>query len=445
MSKKTKILLSAAALLLLAAFYVITLKTAPKNASYFPFLLLLIGLDLFLWKSIHPLLRKTAVYFRIPFTILYWSPFLILILSQLSALFLEAGDTSSPFLIYLMGFVFVMYACKLIPALILLLTVILRHLLITGRRLFSRKSDSSARGLKSLRMVQYAGYGFGMILLVFLVLGMVVWGYNYQVIEQKLELSDLPEGFQGLRIVQISDLHLGTWPSVKKLEQVVNTVNSLDPDLILFTGDLVNSVTGEAIPYEGTLSQFSAPLGIFAVLGNHDYGDYASWDTPEAKEKNMTELYSYFDRIGWRLLCNRHEIVHLNGDSLAIAGVDNWSVYDRFETRGDLRQATTGLDDTRMIILLTHDPTHWEEEVIRDFPQIDLTLSGHTHGFQFGIETNRFQWSPVQWLYGKWAGIYEFVHADGRKQYLYVNRGLGAIGYPGRVGIKPEITLLVLE
>ena len=445
MKRNKKIFLILTGIILLAGIYYIILKTAPKSASYFPILLMLIGLDLVLWEAIRPLLMKFKKLFRIPAAILYWSPFVILVAVLLLSLLYEKYNPSASFFIYLMGFVFLMYTCKIVPALIVLMTKVIRLVIRIILRMGHSKDSKHVWGDKGLRVVQYLGYGTGLTMLLLLALGMIAWGYDLRVIEHHLSLNDLPEGFRGIRIVQISDLHLGTWPSEKKLEEVVSLVNGLSPDLILFTGDLVNSRTNEAARYGSVLEKVRAKLGIYAVLGNHDYGDYASWDSPEAKQENMAGLFTYFEKIGWNLLNNQHDIIRMNGDSMAVAGVENWSIYGRFERRGDLEKAMEGLSNTPMILLMTHDPSHWDKEVITGYPEIDLTLSGHTHGFQFGIETDCLKWSPVQWLYERWAGMYEYVQADGRKQYLYVNRGLGAVGYPGRVGIKPEITLFVLN
>jgi hypothetical protein len=445
MRRKTKIFLIIAALLLLAGSYFLILKTAPKNASYFPILLILAGLDIALWNSIRTLLKRSVRAFRIPFSILYWSPATILLLSLLASWLFESYNASSPVIIYLMGFVFIMYVSKLVPGLLVLFTSATGLLIRLTRRIIRPKDADRPLTVKGLRIFNYTGYGIGVIMLGLLTLGIAVWGYDFRIVEHHLSIHDLPDAFRGIRIVQISDMHLGSWPSEKKLETVVLLVNDLTPDLVLFTGDLVNSRTVEADPYRSVLKKINAELGVYTILGNHDYGDYASWDSPELKQKNMTDLYSYFDEIGWKLLCNSHDIIHLDGDSMAVAGVENWSIYDRFECRGDLDKTMKGLSNTPMIILMTHDPSHWEKAVISEYPGIDLTLTGHTHGFQFGIETSHLKWSPVQWLYDEWAGLYEYTQAGGQKQYMYVNRGLGAIGYPGRVGIKPEITLFVLN
>ncbi len=445
MRRKTKIFLTLAILFLLAGSYFLILKTAPKNASYFPILLVLVGLDILLWNSIRPLLKRSVRAFRILFPILYWSPAVILLLSLLASSFFNSYDPSSPAIIYLMGFVFVMYVSKLMPGLLVMLMGGIGHLIRIARRILHPKETDRTLTGKGLRIVYYTGYGIGVIMLAVLTMGMILWGYDFRVVERHLSIYDLPDAFRGIRIVQISDIHLGSWPSEKKLETVVSLINGLSPDLVLYTGDLVNSRSKEADPYESILRKIKAELGIYTILGNHDYGDYVTWDSPKAKEDNLMDLYSYYDELGWELLCNSYDIIHLNEDSLAIAGAENWSAYNRFVSRGDLDKTMDGLSNTSMVILLSHDPSHWEEEVIPKYPGIDLTLTGHTHGFQFGIETKHLKWSPVQWLYEEWAGLYEHVQPDGRKQYMYVNRGLGVIGYPGRVGIKPEITLFVLE
>ena len=445
MNRRTKFFLSVSIVILLAGSYFLIHKTAPKNTSYFPILLLLAGLDIALWRSFRTLLKRSAKAFRIPFSILWWSPAVILVLSLLVSSFLQGYNPSSPVVIYLMGFVFIMYASRLVPGLLVLLTSVTGMLIRLTQRMIGRKETGHALTFKGLRIVNYAGYGTGAVILVLLTLGMVRWGYDFRIVEHHLTMEDLPEAFRGIRIVQISDIHLGSWPSDAKLETVVSLVNGLAPDLVLFTGDLVNARTGEADPHKSVLKKIKAKLGIYTILGNHDYGDYASWESPEAREKNMKELFSFYDELGWKLLRNCHDIIHLGGDSLVVAGAENWSIYNRFERRGDLDKTMEGASNSAMVILMTHDPSHWEEEVVSKYPGIDLTLTGHTHGFQFGIETRYLKWSPVQWLYEEWAGMYEHHQKGGNTQFMYVNRGLGAIGYPGRVGIRPEITLFVLN
>ena len=215
---------------------------------------------------------------------------------------------------------------------------------------------------------------------------------------------------------------------------------ALKPDLIVFTGDLVNNLASEVGAYESIFSQLNAPLGVYSILGNHDYGDYVAWDSVEAKRQNMEELKSIHHRMGWRLLLNENVLLQRGDDKIALIGVENWSARVNFKKYGDLQRAYAGIDPSHFQILLSHDPSHWETEVTSSYPHIDLTLSGHTHGMQFGLELPGFRWSPVQYVYRRWAG-----HYKQQDQQLYINRGFGFLGYPGRVGILPEITLIELS
>ena len=257
-------------------------------------------------------------------------------------------------------------------------------------------------------------------------------------------MPQLPVVFDGLRIVHISDLHLGSWTSKAKLAEVVDIINEQEADLVFFTGDLVDYVSAEAFGYKSILSKVESRFGVFATLGNHDYGDYTTWDSPEAKQANMDELYNFFREIDWKLLNNENHIIENGGEKLAIIGIENWSSYDRFPKYGDLDKALKGTSDIPVKLLLSHDPTFWDQKVQNYYPLIDITFSGHTHGFQFGIDTPGLKWSPAQYMYKQWAGLYSVAGESGRRQYLYVNRGTGTIGYPGRIGILPEITVVEL-
>jgi len=273
---------------------------------------------------------------------------------------------------------------------------------------------------------------------------MVKWAHDFRVRHVSLNLRKLPSSFEGLRIVQISDLHLGSWASTDPIEEAVSIINDLDPDLVLFTGDLVNYSTSEAYRFREALSRIEARHGIYAILGNHDYGDYVNWNSEQEREENMVAMYRFFDEIGWKLLRNQHDILEIDQEMIALVGVENWSANPRFPRLGNLAKALGGTEGVPVKILLSHDPSHWEKEVSLNYPDIDITLSGHTHGFQFGVELKRFKWSIAQYVYKYWAGLYE-IEKHGNPQYLYVNRGLGMIGYPGRVGILPEITLITLN
>jgi len=232
---------------------------------------------------------------------------------------------------------------------------------------------------------------------------------------------------------------LGSWTNENPLMELVTMVNDLKPDAIFFTGDLVNFSTREAFKYESVLKLLKAKYGIYSILGNHDYGDYVNWETPEKKAENMQQLYDFYKELDWTLLRNEHAIIKKNKQKLAVLGVENWGNNPRFPQLGDVKKASEGLDPNLIKILLSHDPSHWDKVISTEHPEIELTLSGHTHGFQFGIEIPGFRWSPAQYLYKYWAGLY-----NQNNQYLNVNRGTGFLGYPGRIGILPEITELTL-
>ncbi len=226
---------------------------------------------------------------------------------------------------------------------------------------------------------------------------------------------------------------------MKGVEKGIEKILETNPDIILFTGDLVNDRADEMKDYQEMFSRLRAPLGVYSTLGNHDYGDYYSWPSPEAKKANLENLKKVHADMGWRLLMNEHVVIEKNGQELALIGIENWSAKANFPRYGKLSEAYKGTEKYPFKILMSHDPSHWDAEVKKDYRDIHLMLSGHTHGMQFGLEIPGFKWSPVQYVYKQWAGLYE----DGI-QKLYVNRGFGFLGYPGRVGILPEITLIEL-
>lgn len=275
--------------------------------------------------------------------------------------------------------------------------------------------------------------------------GSLIYGfgnkYRYQLKKQSLAYPNLPASFKGLRIAHISDIHSGSFTDKQSVLRGVQKILDEQPDLILFTGDLVNNLAGEMDDYLDVFDKLKAPLGVYSTLGNHDYGDYVNWDSAEEKSANLEKLKSVHQQLGWRLLMNEHVVLEKGTDKIAILGIENWSAKANFPKYGDLRKAHAGTEDYPFRILLSHDPSHWKAEVLESYPGIDLMLSGHTHGMQFGVEIPGLKWSPVQYVYREWAGLYEL---EDRAQKLYVNRGFGFLGYPGRVGILPEITILEL-
>jgi uncharacterized protein len=274
--------------------------------------------------------------------------------------------------------------------------------------------------------------------------GTLVYGfgnkYRYQLKRFPLSFANLPASFRGLKIIQISDIHSGSFTDKKAVMHGVDMILNEKPDLILFTGDLVNDRAVEMEEYMDVFSRLKAPMGVYSTLGNHDYGDYVHWESAEDKRANLERLKQVHASLGWRLLMNEHVVLEKGNDKIALLGVENWSAKARFPKYGDLRKAYTGSESYPFKILMSHDPSHWDAEVRKNYQDIDLMLAGHTHGMQFGIEIPGFKWSPVQYVYKQWAGLYE----EGA-QKLYVNRGYGFIGYPGRVGILPEISVFELS
>ncbi|MCF8362831.1 MAG: metallophosphoesterase [Prolixibacteraceae bacterium] len=285
----------------------------------------------------------------------------------------------------------------------------------------------------------FIAFSFSALLLILIMYG-TIWGFsNYKTHTVQFQHENIPEAFDGFKIVQISDMHLGTYGSIKQVEKGLKLVKKQQADLIVFTGDMVNNISTEATPYVDVLKNITAPFGKYAILGNHDYAHYAG-DLTELKMQTDTEnLRKIIKQMGFEMLENEHEVIHKSNDSIILAGVENWGIAP-FPQYGDLDKALKGLKNNNFVVLLSHDPSHWDKQVLQHPVDIALTLSGHTHGMQFGIELGGYKWSPVQYRYGKWAGLYQH-----NKKFLYVNRGFGGIGFPGRVGIRPEITVIELK
>jgi len=264
--------------------------------------------------------------------------------------------------------------------------------------------------------------------------------YKYQLKNVQLSFDNLPPGFKGIKILHISDIHSGSFTDANAVRHGIEKILLQRADIILFTGDLVNNMAIEMDDYKEMFSKLTAPMGVYSTLGNHDYGDYVKWpQNGITREQNLENLKKVHADMGWRLLMNEHVVLERGGDQIALLGIENWGAKARFPKHGRLDLAHQGTEKYPFKILMSHDPSHWDAQVLPGYPSIDLMLSGHTHGMQFGVEIPGFKWSPVQYMYKQWAGAYAV-----EKQQLYVNRGFGFIGYPGRVGILPEITLLEL-
>lgn len=290
---------------------------------------------------------------------------------------------------------------------------------------------------KILAFTQIAFLVFLAIIILF-IYGILKGKYAYRVIKQELFFDDLPTAFDGFKIVQISDIHAGSFDNKKAVKKGIDLINAQQADLFVFTGDLVNNKASEIEPWIPYFNQIKAPYGQFSILGNHDYGDYIKWENPQSKANNLYQLKKYHQQIGFKLLLDEYVILEKEGHKIVLAGVENWGI--GFGERGDLQKALSGTQVNDFKVLLSHDPSHFDAQVKTYPSKINLTLSGHTHGMQFGIEAFGFKWSPVKYRYKHWAGL-----KKENDRYLYINRGFGFLGFSGRIGIWPEITLLELK
>lgn len=343
----------------------------------------------------------------------------------------------------LQGIVFCLFIPKVLAIVVFLFDDIIRLFRLVFQ-FFQPQLEGASGGISRLKFLQLTGLGvFGFFLSAFFY-GIVKGAYSYSVKQVKLPIKNLPQDFVGLKIVQISDLHVGSFFSTAPLEEAVEIINKQEADFVFFTGDLVNEIAEEATDFVPVLKKIESKQGKFSILGNHDYGDYFyRTDDPEYHQKkahNKDLMKQYHKEAGFRLLLDENVQYELNGKVLSIIGIENWGAKARFPKYGDLKRAYSGTEASALKLLLSHDPSHWEAQVRKDFKDIDVTFSGHTHGMQFGVEIPGFKWSPVKYIYPQWAGLYKQEN-----QSLYVNRGLGFIGYPGRVGISPEITVFELE
>ncbi len=337
---------------------------------------------------------------------------------------------------------FIVLLCKLLGSTFLIIDDIFRLF----RWIFSlfQKNTAEAveasKGISRVKFLSQLAITFTVIPAAGFIYGMVRGAYKYRVHKVKVPSPNLPEAFNGFKIVQLSDIHTGSFLDNSHLIKAFDIVMQQGADMILFTGDLVNNEAKETLGFEEVYKSLKAPHGVFSVLGNHDYGDYLVWNSPEEKRKNLDDLKMVHHNAGWRLLMNEHVPIEKNGEKIALLGVENWGGNLRFPKYGKMDLAYKGAENYPYKILMSHDPSHWDKQVQPEYPDIDLTLSGHTHGMQLGIEIPGIKWSPSQWVYKQWAGLYK-----SGKQFLYVNRGLGFLGYPGRLGIWPEITVIELQ
>ncbi len=400
-----------------------------------PLLLVLLAIDYYAFQAIQLLTEGLAPFPRNLLYGLYWGMPLVLLFWTLAGKEARKHPRWRTLYRFVRAFLIILYLAKLLVAAVVLMDDIRRLAVYAYYSLLAEEIVLE----RSIWMAR-AALTVGLLPLGVLTYGMLRNPYRYQLREQQIQIPGLADELKGLVLVQISDIHAGSFTRKDGLYRAIELINEQSADFVFFTGDLVNNQAEEILPYQSIFEAIQARYGVYSIFGNHDYGDYIAWPTAEAKTNNLQRLATAHAEMGWTLLRNQHRIIDIQGRSLAIIGVENYSALPRFQRYGRLDEAYAGCEPADLKILLSHDPTHWDVEVRPDFPDIALTFSGHTHGMQFGIElAEKFRWSPAQYVYKQWAGLYQ----QG-KQWLYVNRGFGFLGYPGRVGILPEITRIEL-
>ena len=401
------------------------------------FTLILLAIDAYAFQAFKGVIPATARKWAVP---AFWAVSFGLLSILIYLRIAGQAHVSRLVLLFTFSTFFIIYLSKIIICLFLLVEDISRGGII-GFNWIRSLIESKPAAHSPARSAALAKIAFSVAAVPFfsLIYGMVKGAYKYQVRNVQIPIRDLPEAFEGLKIVQISDIHSGSFYDKAAVQKGIDMILAQKPDLVFFTGDLVNNEATEIVDYLPVFSQVKAPMGVFSVLGNHDYGDYKMWPSEKHKKQNLATLKQHHATLGWRLLMDEHVVLKKGNDELAVIGIQNWGAKGNFPKYGDLHKAYTGAEHHRTKLLLSHDPSHWDAQVIKHFPGIDAMFAGHTHGMQFGIEIPGFKWSPVQYMYKQWAGLYSQGH-----QHLYVNRGFGFIGYPGRVGIWPEISVIEL-
>ena len=405
--------------------------------------ILLILIDIYIYKAIRSVSWKWKNNKYLSFTHIWWGYTLLLIIGVFISIFFNIK-------FLLRSIILVVFFLTFVSKIFILLFLITDDL----RRGFiwiKRKLKSKPRGEKSMdstyqqaiprsEFIIKAGTLVAALPLASLTYGVVSSAYDYRIKRKTLFLPNLPKAFDGITLGQLSDIHSGSFYDKKAVLGGVEMLLKEKPELVFFTGDLVNNLASEMRDYQDIFSKVKAPLGVYSILGNHDYGDYFfGKGGSAAKSKNLADVKVTHKNMGWDLLLNENRRIKIEGEEIAVLGIENWGV-GRFAKYGQMDKAIKNTDDVPVKLLLSHDPSHWRAQILPQYPQIDAMFSGHTHGMQFGIVTEKFQWSPAQYVYKEWAGLYQ----EGAQQ-LYVNVGYGFLGYPGRVGMLPEITIFELR
>ncbi|MXV49379.1 metallophosphoesterase [Pedobacter sp. HMF7647] len=405
--------------------------------------ILLLVIDFYIYRAVVSIKKKWGPAKHQAFTYAWWGFSVLLIIGVFISIFFNLQLT--PRAIILVAF-FLTIVTKIFLLPFVLIDDLRRAIIWLKRKAFSKKKAdtipekrSEDEKISRSQFIIKAGIAVAAVPLASLTWGIVSSAYDYQIKRRKLYLPNLPKEFDGIKLGQISDIHSGSFYNKKAVLGGVEMLLAEKPDVIFFTGDIVNNLANEMRDYQDLFAKVKAPLGVFSTLGNHDYGDYYFGRGPSAaKAKNLQDVIKTHKHLNWDLLMNENRRLKVDGADIAILGIENWGT-GRFPKYGRMDLAVKGTEEAPVKLLLSHDPSHWRAEVLPKYPQIDAMFSGHTHGMQFGVITEHYQWSPVQYIYKEWAGFYREMN-----QQLYVNVGYGFLGYPGRVGVLPEITIFEL-
>lgn len=405
----------------------------------FIIIVIMVLLDIYVFMAIKSVSHPASSKMRTVIFSIFWTIAILCIIGFL--IFVVTGPEFFPrkvrtyLFASILGFVF----SEIVASVFFLIDDVRRLIQWAAEKAFFRNTEvaqMTSGGISRSAFLSWLGLAAGTSLF-----GSLIYGfsnkYNYKVKHVKLAFDNLPPGFKGIKIVHFSDVHSGSFLNKKAVEHGVEKIIAQNADLVIFSGDLVNDRATEMKDYMDVFNKVKAPMGVYSTFGNHDYGDYVNWPYDGVtKEQNLINLAKIHQQLGWRLMMDEHVELERNGDKIALIGIQNWSAKARFPKYGNMKKAYAGAEKYPFKILISHDPSHWDAQVRPEYPDVDFTLSGHTHGMQFGVEIPGFKWSPVQYIYKEWDGLYE----EG-KQKLYVNPGFGFIGYPGRVGILAEITV----
>jgi predicted MPP superfamily phosphohydrolase len=406
-------------------------------------LIILLIIDIYAYQAVRIATGKLRMPGKLLVRALYWSvtALVIFLLVWINAVGISDEKLRQWILIWLGIF----YFSKLFLIVVLIVDDIRRAMHHTKRYYEKKRKPKVEENLPRISRSEFfakAALISGSVPALSLSFGIISGAHNFRVRKKVVYLPNLPKAFDGFLIGQLSDIHAGSLFNKTAIRGGVDLLMQEKPDVILFTGDLVNVETREVNDYINVFDKLKADHGVYSVTGNHDYGNYRQWPSPAAKQKNLNDMIAAHEQMGYDLLMNEHRILERGGEKIAIIGVENWGIGPplRFPQYGKLKEAHANTQEAAVKILLSHDPTHWDAQIRPQFPDIDLTFSGHTHGYQMGVSIGSFTWSPAQYRFKQWAGLYQ----EG-SQYLYVNRGFGCIGYPGRIGMPPELTIIELK